>query len=255
MKIRTLFLIFLSISALNAQTENLTTPRSNCCNPCKPPTTNCPPKLPCCNPCDCIFDFYNPLVTKGWNASLEWLYWKVAQKASTFALTPHGIHQSSPPSTIADAIGKYKSAKFNWSSGVRAGLDYTFVRDAWNFSGQYTYYSTGGTENIFRPSDPTLYVEPTVRGLNLLPPSDGVDHMISKTLFSYQVIDLLLSRRYLPGCQILLNFFAGPTLAAIHERLKVSIFYTVGVDPHATVETKRHWRHDGGGFRLGGDAH
>jgi hypothetical protein len=250
MKVKILLAVLFIFGALNGQ-ETLTTPKIKCCKPCKPPTCNCPPKMPCCNPCDCIFDFYNPLVYNGWDVSLEWLYWKVQQKASTFVLTPHGIHQSS--TTIADAIGKYKSAKFNWSSGVRAGLDYTFERDAWNFSGEYTYYGTGGTENVFRPSDPTLFLESTTRGIAFPAPSDGVDHLISKTQFTYQVMDLLLSRRYLAGCQILLNFFSGATAAFIHERWKVSSFYTVGA-PNVTVETRNNWRFNGGGIRMGFDA-
>jgi hypothetical protein len=241
----------LSIGPLIAQQETLTAPRAKCCNPCKPPSSNCPPQRPLCNPCDCIFDFYNPLIYNGFTITAEWLYWKVQQKASTFVLNPHGMHQSFPPSTLSDALGKYQSAKFNWSSGVRIALDYTFKRDAWNFLGQYTYYGTDGSANVFRPSNPTLYIEPTVRGVILPSPSDGADQMVSKTLFSYQGIDLLLSRRYLASCQILLNFFSGATAAFIHEKWKVSSYYTVGADPNISIETQNNWSFDGGGIRTG----
>ncbi len=212
---------------------------------------NCPPQLPCCNPCDCIFDYYDPLVFNGWNLSVEWLYLKVQQKASTFALTPSGRHQPFPQTTIADAIGKYQSAKFDWNPGVRATLDYTFVRDAWNFSGEYVYYGTTGHNQAIRPSDPTLYLEATNRGIDLLSPSDGVDKLVSKTFFRYQELDLLLSRRFIAGCQVILDFFAGATGAFIHEKWDITGLYTVGLASPVTTETQNHWRFNGGGIRLG----
>ncbi len=228
-------------------------PSSDCCPPacCKPPSINCPPLMPYCNPCDCIIDYYPPLIFTGIDCTLEFLYWTVQQKASTFALTPNGIHQPFPPSSLADSIGKYKSASFDWSPGFRLGLGYTFERDAWHVFGQYTWYTTSGKNRATRPTDPTLYLEATNRELSNS--SDGVDLLISKTNFHYQMADLLLARRYLPACQILFNFFTGGTAAWIHEKWKVNGFDITGASPNVADATQNNWKFKGGGIRGGLD--
>ncbi len=222
-----------------------------CCPPpcCKPPSLNCPPVTPRCDPCDCIIDYYNPLVFNGWDLSAEILIWTVQQKSSTFVLTPDNIHQPFPASdqSIADSLGKYKSAKFHWRPGFRVSLGYTFERDAWDFLGQYTFYGTSGNDTATRPSAPTLYLEPTSRAIE--PSADGLNEIKSRTHFSYQVAELFLSRRFLPGCQILLNFFAGPTGAWISEKWKVT-----AVDSNVQTKTWNRWIFSGGGMRGGLDA-
>lgn len=218
---------------------------------CEPPSLNCPPIMPRCAPCDCILDYYNPLVFNGWDLSIEWLFWTVQQKSSTFVLSPNGINQPFPPSALSDAIGKYQSAKFDWNSGVRAACSYTFERDAWNLMGQYTFYKTDGSKVVHRPSSPFQYLEPTSREVNIS--SFGVSEMKSSTDFHYQVFDLLLSRRFLPGCQILFNFFAGPTCALIYEKWNVK-GVDVGTNPNVTTKTKNTWTFQGAGMRGGLDA-
>jgi hypothetical protein len=194
-------------------------------------------------------DYYNPLIFNGWDLSIEWLFWTVQQKSSTFVLSPNGINQSS--STLSDAIGKYQSAKFDWNSGVRAACCYTFKRDAWNLMGQYTYYKTDGSKVIHQPSNPLQYLEPTSREVNLS--SRGVSEMKSTTDFHYQVFDFLLSRRFLPGCQILFNFFAGPTGALIYEQWKVK-GVDIGTNPNVTTKTTNKWTFRGAGMRGGLEA-
>ncbi len=224
---------------------------ANACQPtcCRRPSLNCPPVIPRCDPCDCIIDYYNPLVYNGWDLSCELLIWTVQQKASTFVLSPHGIHQPFPPSTISDSIGKYHSASFNWAPGVRASISYTFERDAWNLMGQYTYYGTSGRDTVHRPDEPTLYLEPTTREVSL---SDrGVNEMTSHTSFSYNVFDFLLSRRFLPGCQILFDFFAGPTAALISENWKIRGTDIAGPTPNAETKSRSKWQFSGGGMRAG----
>lgn len=201
---------------------------------------------------DDILNYYNPTTFTGFDFSIEWLYWTVQQKSSTFVLTPNGIHQPYPPSAYADSIGKYHSASFDWNSGVRVGLGYTLKRDAWNLEGQYTYYSTHGSDRVNRPSELTLYLGTTNREVNL---SDyGVNSMKSHTRFRYEVADLLLARRFLPSSQIILNFFTGATAAWIHENWKVTGTDVVSVSPQVTTITKSNWMFNGGGIRTGLDA-
>lgn len=221
---------------------------------CAAPTQNCPPIMPRCNPCDCIMDYYNPIIYNGWDLSVELLVWTVQQKSSTFVLSPNGINQPFPASnqSVADSIGKYHSASFDWSPGVRIALGYTFERDAWNLLGQYTFYGTSGSDTVHRPSNPSLFLEPTSREVNLSP--DGVDEMKSQTRFRYQEVNLLLSRRFLPGCQILLNFFAGPSAAWLNEHWKVKGTDIAHANPNVETKTASKWSFGGGGMRAGLDA-
>ncbi len=222
---------------------------SACCpiRCCKPPSPNCPPLQPYCDSCDCIIDHYNPLIFNGVDASIEWLYWTVQQKASTFVLTPHGFHQPFPASASTDGLGKYKYASFDWNSGVRAGLGYTFQRDAWHLLGQYTYYKTHGSNRATRPADLTLYLEATNKNINAT--AEGLDLITSNIHLHYQVADLLFSRRFLPGCQILFNFFTGATGAWINEKWKISAFDLNNI----TTIIRNNWRFRGGGIRVGFD--
>lgn len=234
-------------------------PASGCCNPpdpnacvqkcCKPPSINCPPLRPLCDPCDCIIDYFNPLVFNGFDIYLEWLFWNVQQKSSTYVLKPNAPQLSN---TVADAIGEYKSAEFDWNSGVRLGLAYTFQRDAWNLLGQYTYYGTKGTSSVTRPNNPMFYLEPTLRGQSASEP--GINRSRSNTDFQYQVFDLLLSRRFLPGCQILFDFFAGPTAAVITEKWKVRTYDVHNILLPVTTTTRNRWSYASGGMRVGFNA-
>jgi len=241
------------------EAEQESPPQKGCCLPapgaciqtcCKPPSVNCPPLMPRCDACDCIIDYYNPLVFNGFDLSVELLFWNVQQKSSTFALTPNAIHQPFPPTTDSDAIGRYQSAEFDWNPGVRIGLAYTFQRDAWNLLGQYTYYGTSGSNSYKNPIDQTLYLTPTNRALTAT--LNGMTELKSRTSFSYQVVDFLLSRRFLPACHILLNFFAGPTVALIHERWKITSINGHGLGPTTTI--RNPWSFEGGGMRGGLDA-
>lgn len=198
-----------------------------------------------------LINYYNPPTFTGFDLSIEWLFWTVQQKSSTFVLSPNGIHQPYPPEPNADAIGKYHSASFDWNSGFRLGFGYTWERDFWNLEGQYTFYVTHGSDCVNRPITLTLYIEPTNRDVSESP--DGVDSMKSHTRFHYEVADLLLSRRFFPSEQIILNFFTGATGAWIHENWKITGVDVASADPFVTTVTKNNWMFNGGGIRTGFD--
>lgn len=237
------------------------TPPHGCCNHpepnacvapcCRPPSINCPPVHPQFDACDCIMDFFNPIVFNGFDLYVEWLFWKVQQK-STYVLTPHRIPQPVAPSLNADSIGKYRAPDFDWRSGLRLGLGYTFHRDAWKLLGQYTYYGTSGSDSANRSDNLMFFLQPTVRAITTSP--TGIDRVRCNTDFDYQVFDFLLSRRFLPGTQILFEFFAGPTAAVITEKIKVESSDVLSANPVITTTTKNHWSFSSGGMRVGFDA-
>lgn len=242
--------------------EEAASKQKSCCPPvrntcpapcCKPPSLNCPPVMPPCDRCDCILDYYNPLVFNGWDLSVEWLFWTVQQKSSTFAITPHHISQPFPPAStvLSDTIGKYRSADFGWNSGVRAAVSHTFERDAWGLMGQYTFYKASNSNSVHRSQNIFLYLESPNR--EIIQSNMGPNEIKSDIYLHYQVGDFLLSRRFLPGCQILFNFFAGPTGAWIQEEWSIKSIDT-GAIPQVTTQIRNHWSFGGGGMRLGCDA-
>lgn len=245
-----LYSLFLSAQTSDGFSVRLTEEEqaSPCCPPpapscCGPGPSNCPPAQPPFERCDCLFDYYNPLLFKGIDLSIEWLFWKVHQKASTYVLEPSHFQQPYPPTQLTDGLGKYKSAEFDWSSGVRAGIGYTFQRDAWHILGQYTYYSTHGHSHEDRSGNLTQYLQATnrdINGSNLGPIS-----IKSSSKFHYQTADLLFSRRFIPGTQILFEFFTGGTGAWIDEHWKV-----LSSSASQTL-LKNDWIFSGGGIRTG----
>jgi hypothetical protein len=183
--------------------------------------------------------------------NLEFLYWTVQQKASTFVLTPDGNHQPYPasPAYVSDALGKYQSAHFDWNPGARAAIIFALPHDSWNLWTQYTFYYTRGTEKHFHPDDLTEYLLPTNREVNASP--DGVNEMRSKTNFHYQVGDLLLSRRFLPSSQIQCDLYSGATGAWINEKWIVNGTDAPGEFPNVNTITWNNWHFYGGGIRVG----
>lgn len=209
--------------------------RKDVCTPvcCKPPSINCPPVVPRCNPCDCIIDYYSPLVFNGWQISAEWLYWTVSEQALTFVL------YDLPPLTPnhnGNGFGKYKSGEFGWNSGVRVNAGYTFERDAWHLGAEYSYFATGRSSK----ENSATFLEPTLTAFS-------ADQSKLKTHFISHLFDFGLTRTFLPGCQILFDFFIGGTGALLREKFNAA--YAISNTPHYTNVTN-HWSYSSGGLRT-----
>lgn len=189
--------------------------------------------------------YYEPLDRAGWSLSAEYLYWKVFQQASTYALKPSFSLPTDAVHNSGDLYGKYQATPFDWNSGVRACLSYTFARDAWELLGQYTYYTTNGSTKASRNNEPTSYLFGTHRVLT----TGQLQTAKSSTHFSYQIADFVLGRRFLVSEQMFLQLYAGAKGAWIGENWKITYQNTDGV----VDRFSNRWTFGGAGIQAGFD--
>jgi hypothetical protein len=193
----------------------------------------------CCSP---QMDYRLPSDFHGATTFAECLVWQVQQQASHFVITPNenSTIDSFYPNT--EGLGEIQSASFDWNAGVRVGLGYTALRDAWQVLGQYTWFSTSGDATYEAPSlagsqvlMPTFYVQSTT----------GTTAAKNDVDFSYQMGDLLVTRSFLPTEQIKLNFSFGGTGGYIKENFNAVYSAT------NNTYVQNNWSFGGGGFRAG----
>ena len=186
-------------------------------------------------------DFY------GWNSYAEALIWQVQEQGSFFVADPNK-HSHVPSTVSTQLLGDVKSLSFDWNGGVRLGVGYTFSRDFWQLLGQYTWFSTDGhNSHSIRPPTPTTtsWLMPTFTDVE----GTGLLEAESSSRFTYQMADLLVSRRFLPQDQIQLNFAIGATGGYIKEDSHIT-YENVGMN---TAVVNR-WGFGGGGLRTNFDA-
>ncbi len=199
----------------------------------------------CTSCCPSQMDYRLPSDFHGATTFAEYLVWQVQQQASHFVITPTDDSTIDPFYPNTEGLGKIRSAPFEWNSGVRVGLGYTALRDAWQVLGQYTWFSTDGKKTYDAPPltgkeflMPTFYAQSTT----------GTISAKNSVYFSYQMGDLLVTRSFLPTEQIKLNFSFGATGGYIKEN-----YHVVYEAPNNTY-VQNNWSFGGGGFRAGLDS-
>ncbi len=233
---------FFSSSRKDANEQMLLSALNPSTNP--PPQTATSPAMTNQPSPPSLFQYREPLDLSEFISFAEYLYMGVSQQDSEFVLAPNMTFPAAVIADLAhnagDSYGRYKQAKFNWSSGLRVGLGYTFTRDYWQLLGQYTYYDSVGTKVVTNPASDTL-IFATFRDVTIT----QLEQAQSKVHLNYQVADVLLSKRLTIGDQILLNFNIGMTGAWIEEHWRVTYF------DEATTFFKNKWKYNSGGFTLG----
>ncbi len=205
-------------------------------------------KQPCTSCCSPALNYRLAPDFYGYNTFVEYLIWQTQEQGSHFVAKPNSSSSINTTFNKTQLLGDIKSASLGWASGVRVGFGYTFERDAFQLLGQYTWYSTSGS-NSFSVSSPisastTTFLMPTFTDIE----GAGLLNAASNTEFSYQMADLLLARRFIVKDQIQLNFSLGATGGFIKE------------DFHVTYENQTEntyiandWGFGGGGLRTGID--
>ncbi len=179
--------------------------------------------------------------------NLEFLYWFVNEGATDFALK-----MNSPPwSTTVDsyATGKYQSADFGWSPGLRVSIGHFNAPHYWDVIAQYTYLQTTGTDHVHAPGTTGEFlvgswIGPDFSTTNAAAPLQEASSWIK---LSYQIADLLFSRRFHPNPHLRVNMIGGGTGAFLSQRWHVH--YTDINGQRSLV--KNSWQFSGGGLRLG----
>lgn len=210
----------------------------------------------CTNCCDPEMNYRLPADYSGLDTFVEYLLWQVQEQASHFAAdhTPSTFDNALPSTYLQ---GKIRSEGFDWSSGVRLGLGYSFNRDIWQLQAQYTWYKTDG-QRAYKVQTPLTdggnfvgsnYLMETLATVT----TNGTAKASSSASFSYQMFDLMLASSFLATEQIQFNYAFGSTFGYIKENWDVT--YIAAPTPSVGSNTywHNHWRIGGGGFKVAMD--
>ncbi|MBX3719619.1 MAG: hypothetical protein KF898_08225 [Parachlamydiales bacterium] len=196
-----------------------------------------------------LFSHREPLEAKRVNFFVSYLFWKTLEDNLEYVIKGEEVPSSQvAPFVPADANGDFKFGTMGWSSGVRAGLGYTFNHDLWDVFGIYTYYSTDGTHETKRPKKAGLNLETTFRDNSGIFAPNGKAH--SHASLVYMEGDLLLGRRFLISDDILLKLLMGMLGTNFDQHWRIRYSGTVnGVK--STNHIQNNWEYSAGGARLG----
>ncbi|HEX2583138.1 MAG TPA: Lpg1974 family pore-forming outer membrane protein [Chlamydiales bacterium] len=213
-------------------------------------------KSNCSSCCEPAINYRLPTDFWGIDTSIEYLLWQVQEQASYFVVnnTP-ATFDNQFPSTYAQ--GTVRSAKFDWSSGIRVGFGYSFGRDVWQLLGQYTWYKTDGQKS-YSVQTPLYNGTDFIASNYLMQPlldisNNAPTQASSNSYFSYQMSDLMLSSAFLATEQIQFNYSFGATGGYIKENWDITYYPASTPDVGANTYWHNHWRFAGGGFRAGAD--
>lgn len=184
----------------------------------------------------------------GW-LDVEFLWWRADENGLDYALSKEfAVFQNASFDAgvpLDGLAGHMKHAGFDWKPGFRVGAGYKMERDAWQIFGQYTWYKS---RNHKHANVPGRGAAPNLNGtfpeFTLLPMTSAD----SEVSLHYELGDLYLGRNFELSRYILLNLFAGPRGAWIHQGWEVKYFSAAN---GATTTHKVHWGFRGYGLQLG----
>ena len=195
-----------------------------------------------------IFLYREPMAYTGFSCYVDYLLWKPVEDNLEFAIRDNqrdsATDSSATPTLLAsDANGTYQFANLDIDSGFRLSGAYTFPYDKFECRGEYTYFSSSGTQHAYKPNDPNLYLKGTFRE-NVGGPVGIASSHINLTL---NELELRIGKRLHPSKQILATFFMGVSGAWFAQDW--NIHYT-GVSGSIN-QISNDWSFSGAGPRLG----
>lgn len=148
---------------------------------------------------------YKPsMESSGGYVYAQYLLWRVIEGETDYAVK--GGPLEFPPGQVdMNAIGNLKTAEFDWSSGVRVGLGWRFTPYKWELEGNYTYYSTSGSNSVSRP---------LLQGLNSTFPASTSGPLVrakSHIELDYQMGNLFLAKRFILDDYLIMRGLLGVT--------------------------------------------
>lgn len=146
---------------------------------------------------------YKPSMDKsGGYIYAEYLLWRVIEGETDYAVKGGPI--VFPPGQVEmNAIGDLKSAEFDWSSGFRLGIGYRFTPHQWEIEGNYTYFSSDGSNSTSHPTSQTL--NSTFPGSSSGPLAKAKSHID----FDYQMGSLFLAKRFVLDQYLFMKYLFG----------------------------------------------
>lgn len=177
----------------------------------------------------------------------EYLCWNASEGALDYAL-----HMNHPAwSTIKDtyAIGDYRNAEFDWSSGLRFAFGFFRAPHYWDIFLQYTYVPCFGSNESHAPDSADRFLN----GTWIHPDVDTTSASIplkkanTRIQLDYHLLELLMSRRFYTNPHFRLNLYGGVASAFLYQDWDV--FYTDLADQQSKISND--WSFEGLGLRLG----
>lgn len=177
----------------------------------------------------------------------DFLYWKVSEGATDFAIKMRQPAWSTSQPTYA--TGKYKNAKFDWTPGFRLAFGYFNAPSYWDAQLQYTYLHATGEKEVHAPSKANTFLVGSWIGpdFSLANGAAPLREASSRTDFHYNLLDLLFSRRFHPNPHLRVGLVGGVAAAFIEQ--KWTVFLTDIQNQQSKVRNK--WKFTGAGLRAG----
>lgn len=194
----------------------------------------------CCDwdPCSMPYALNPPIVcpTSGccsWTGSLEFLYWRPFIENNTAAqvLILDGYSRTREINNSSHFTCVQKDFKYDWDSGFRVGIGYSFPCDRWGVNLAWTHYLTDAS---FTDEG---FIKSTVVGFNTfftgampfpsnLDASELIDIIFSeengslaaKWHFQFNQIDLDIARQFYVGCALSVKPYLGLRMLLVKNR-------------------------------------
>jgi hypothetical protein len=149
------------------------------------------------------------------------------------------------PVANGSPIGNLVEVPWESTSGFRAGLGYRLPGDGWEIGLEYTYLFTDSTRTEKAPLGGTLFVTLAQPPMGFL----EADTAAARNLFLYNVLDLVVGRRFSVGESTSLWLGGGGRFAWIKQELTAA--YDGATVSQASISSPIDF--DGYGLRVGGE--
>jgi len=143
------------------------------------------------------------------------------------------------------AIGNLIEVPWESTSGFRAGLGYRLPENGWEITLDYTYLFTDSTRSVSAPAGGTVFATLTQPTIN----NSEVDTAASSNLLLYNVLDLMVGRRFSVGETTSLWLGGGGRFAWMKQEL--TAVYDGETATAGLVSSPIEF--DGYGLRVGGE--
>lgn len=172
------------------------------------------------------------------SAHVDYLYWQVAEGGLDYIYT-----DAITSGTFYGGRGDIHRATFNWHSGFRVALDYSFAPDFWKIRGQYGNFVPSGREKM------TPLTGQTIQGTFPNVTTTTLAHATSAISLRMHFADLLLSKSMQISKNVLFEFING--LSGVWFKQNWEVTYE-GTQPGGLRESiKPKWRFKGVGMKAG----
>lgn len=175
------------------------------------------------------------------SATLEFLYWSVAEGDLDYALKMRHAAWSAASSSYAQ--GRYESARYEIDPGFRVSLLFFRAPHYWEVKWQYTRLTADANNSVNAPADTARFLTGTWPQVSPNPLSKARSHIH----LNYNVFDMSVDRVFIPNPHLRMRVIAGLISAWIDQDWIVH--YTDSVSNITKINNR--WNFVGAGIKAG----